>query len=167
MKHYKKSILVLSFLFLVSCSSATDASQDSPASSQEISSAMPAISSEAVSSEMDTSSEPAQATPLKTATLSGIAHDVSGTVHVYENGTLELLNFSYDGAAPDVYVAFGSMDENGIFQYEILATALIEGEYNNETVVLPLEDGVDSTAYTAVSIWCHEFSEDFGSASFQ
>ncbi len=155
---------VVSLLFLASCGSTQEAVQSAASAPQVVSSAPIASSSFA---QQATQEEGAARTLLKTATLLGTAHDVAGTVNVYDDGVLEIEGFSYDGTAPDVYVAFGSLSEEGAFQYEVLATPLIEGAYSNETLALTMESGVDAAAYSAVSIWCHDFEEDFGSAPLQ
>ncbi len=108
--------------------------------------------------------EEAVATPLKSGTIVDGQHDAAATVVLYDNQTIEVSDFTYDGRAPDTYIALGHFDENGVFVYEVWASEKFTEAAVGETFTLTVDDSVDLSQYTAVSIWCHAFSEDFGSA---
>ncbi len=98
------------------------------------------------------------------AELSEDHHDVSGTVHIVDNCTLEVRNFTYDGGGVHVRMtasADGDYD-NGIHISENLKGTA----FDNETLTLPLPAGVTLDDVEYLSVWCIPFDEDFGSAQF-
>ncbi len=104
-------------------------------------------------------------TTLKTATIAGTEHDVAAQVELLSDGTLNLTGFSYDGGAPDAYIALGNITD-GKFANELLIGVPFDRAYDNETFSTVLDEAALAADYTAISIWCHAYSEDFGSAEF-
>ncbi len=102
---------------------------------------------------------------ILTGSLETYAHDVSGNVKIYEDGTLEITNFNYDGLAPDVYLALGHITDD--FLYQILLSEELEEAYEDETYTMIIPETVDINNYSALSVWCHEFAEDFGSTALK
>ncbi len=98
--------------------------------------------------------------------LSSLAHNVSGNVTVYEDNSIDVVLFNYDGRAPDVYFALGHYN-NGEFVYEILITDIITEAFVDDTYEIIVDDDINLDDYEAISVWCHEFSEDFGSTELK
>ncbi len=103
---------------------------------------------------------------IKAAIIPKGEYDTSGKVEIMDNNILRISEFNYNGGAPDVYIALGNYDDNGDFIYGELVSPKLEGEYTNEELVYEISQNVDVNQYNAVSIWCHNFSEDFSSGEF-
>ena len=106
----------------------------------------------------------------QSAPLHGYFHDISGFVSVVDDCTLELTEFSYDGAGLDVKLIAGEAGVDGNDQY-VNGTVLTEGlrksdGYDNETLSVPLPTGVSLDDFTNMSIWCVSVGENFGDATF-
>jgi len=102
----------------------------------------------------------------QSAEFVGRQHDVSGSLRVIDNCTLEITNFVYDGGGVDVRaIASPNRDyQNGIVLSEDLRRA---GGYENESVQLNLPEGVTLDDVQGLSIWCVPFGADFGEAQFE
>jgi hypothetical protein len=101
--------------------------------------------------------------------LSELQHDVSGWVEIVDDRTLRLHDFTYDGLAPRVYVTLAAEDTNDAFRQGIYLEPVfaVGRAYDNEMVEVTLPSDVASWAgFHAVSIWCDEFSVNFGSGVF-
>ena len=106
----------------------------------------------------------------KRAPLAGYAHDISGYVTVVDDCTLELTEFTYDGAGLDVKLIAGEAGTSGDDQY-VNGTVLSEdlrksGGYENDTVSVPLPTGVSLDDFNNMSIWCVSVGENFADATF-
>ncbi|XP_072042772.1 protein Skeletor, isoforms B/C-like [Amphiura filiformis] len=96
--------------------------------------------------------------------LSSLAHGVKGTVYVATNQRLYIRDFYYDGLGPDAYVWMGSESSEPSPQGEIVP---VNGSYD---ILDGFSDGVlrvdlpmkTLTEYKWLSIWCREFTVDFG-----
>ncbi len=166
-KNIIKLLLVAIFsVGLIACS-AQETQQSSQQSSSSVVSQVPESSSVPAS---ESSSQQTQdvttqeVTVLKTATIQDGDHDVSATIEFMSDGTFTAKGFTYDGKAPDTYIALGSYDDEGEFVYEALVSPIIEGAYDNQDISFSLPEDIALEDYTAVSVWCHRFTEDFGSA---
>lgn len=101
------------------------------------------------------------------AQLSTLSHDVSGVVEIIDADTLRIENFNYDGGGPGVY--FYLAPEN---TYESFLTGLPIGPLltgtvrTNDTLTIDLPDGLTIDGYNAISVWCIDFSVNFGSGTF-
>ncbi len=152
----KKIIIILAVLFVLSGCSSTD--KDDPTTS-----ATPTTTTTQSTSETaETTQTTSDAEPIKSAVIQLGEHDVEGHAEFRDDNTLVLSNFSYDGEAPDVFVSLGTYDSKGEFVYEVNLEKL-ERAYDNETIIIDL-GSTNLANYTAISIWCDKFSEDFGSA---
>ncbi len=98
---------------------------------------------------------------LKQGTFTTYAHDVSGSVKLYNNMMLEILNFTFDGGGPDVYVTLGNIEER--FKTYTIVGDRLSRAYENETLSIQLESDIDLGLFNAVSILCRDFNSDFGS----
>ena len=119
---------------------------------------------------------PADATAVKSGTFSGAdaAHDVSGTVTLYQDGDGYFLRFEnyQQTQGPDVFV-YLTPAENPETSADVEAgtKVLVDGgadggESTKEgTFTQRLPADFDPGRYDGVSIWCDDFSVPFGSAS--
>lgn len=94
------------------------------------------------------------------AELSNLFHEVSGTVVVVDDCTLEIRDFHYDGGGLDVRVtgAVGGDFENGIDLSENILSEVYEGE----TLTLSLPSGTSLDDFDQLSIWCLAAGVSFG-----
>ncbi len=154
------TVVILTLVFMVSCSQAEPESQSSDTESESSVSTQSEDMGSKTDSSMDNGSSSMTASVVKSGTITDGQHLVSAEVKLYSDNTLELVNFNYDGAAPDVYVAIGNKSDDGEFEKLELASDIIEGEQSDATLMIKLDTTED---FNAVSIYCDEFSEDFGS----
>ncbi len=163
----KVQLLVLAVvLFFASCSTDDDTSSkasvssSTPVASQSTDeSSVPEVSSEQEDSSSDIQAE--DKTIIQTATITDGAHASSAIINIYSDNSVEVLNFNYDGKAPDVYIAVGNKDNSGNFERVALLSNKIEGAQQDATLMLELGD---VTEFNAVSIYCEQYSDDFGSS---
>jgi hypothetical protein len=97
-----------------------------------------------------------------TGTFSTLAHNVSGRATVIDNCTLEISMFNFDGAAPNgqFYAGVnGNFSGSGAFG---IGERIDGRSYSNETIVLELPAGQFVDDFDSLSVWCVEFSADFG-----
>ncbi|WP_435156874.1 DM13 domain-containing protein [Haladaptatus sp. DFWS20] len=121
-------------------------------------------------------SVPADAKIIKTGRFTGAdaAHDVSGTVILYEDSDGHFLRFQgyRQTQGPDVYV-YLTPAENPETKADIEAGTKVPidggadgGESTKEgTFTQRLPADFDPAKYNGVSIWCDDFSVPFGSAT--
>ena len=113
--------------------------------------------------------------------LSTLQHDVGGEVYASGEEEIIIKHFTYNGQAPQPYITVGIQGRPGdpdverfivteegvdddIFntRFPVLAAA------NDETLTLPLTgSGLRVSDLRWLSVWCVEFSVDFGSVEFQ
>lgn len=99
-----------------------------------------------------------------TAEFSNFSHDISGTLTVLDDRTLQMTNFSYDGGGPAVYFYLGT---DGNYRNGVAVGPMLNGrQYNNETLTIPLPDNITLDDFNGVSVWCDLFSINFGDARF-
>lgn len=100
-------------------------------------------------------------------TFTTFSHDVAGTATIVDNCTIEVTNFSYDGGGPDVYF-YGAIDHAyaGADAFSI-GTQLTGTVFNDDTVVLNLPSSKSLDDLNTLSVWCVDFSVDFGSLRFE
>ncbi|NMP33571.1 DM13 domain-containing protein [Thalassotalea sp. M1531] len=95
-----------------------------------------------------------------------IAHNVSGTARIIDDCTIEITNFSYDGQGPVVYF-YGSLNQefSGEDAYA-MGSALHGTVYENANLLIKLPEGKTLNDINSLSVWCVEFSADFGNLTF-
>ncbi len=108
--------------------------------------------------------QPVATLPVAKVTIEDGQHDVSGEFTFLDNGTVSIQNANYDGGAPDVYLVLGSYDDEGNFIAKKTISERIDGKLENQTLEISLPEGVNIDEYDALSFWCENFQEDFGSA---
>lgn len=95
-------------------------------------------------------------------------HQVSGTATIVSSNTIHVHNFNYDGGGPAVYFYLGTNATHDAFAGGIYFTNVLSGTtYSNDTVVVTLPGDQTLDGYNALSVWCADFSIDFGSGTFQ
>ncbi|WP_133471912.1 DM13 domain-containing protein [Paraglaciecola marina] len=97
-----------------------------------------------------------------TGTFSTLAHSVSGKATVIDDCTLEITQFNFDGAAPNVRF-YGGINGNFTDSEAFAIGERLDGRsYTNETILLELPEGKFVDDLDSVSVWCVAFSADFG-----
>ncbi|WP_286263360.1 DM13 domain-containing protein [Thalassotalea atypica] len=94
------------------------------------------------------------------------AHNVAGTATFIDNCTIEITNFTYDGQGPEVFFYASSSQEfvgDGSFA---LGDRLDGTVFDNANLLIKLPEGKTLDNINSLSVWCVEFSADFGSLTF-
>lgn len=95
-------------------------------------------------------------------TFSTLAHNVSGFATVIDNCTIEITMFNFDGAAPNV-LFYAGINGNFSDSEAFGIGERIDGRsYANETIILELPEGKFVDDFDSLSVWCVDFSADFG-----
>lgn len=91
-------------------------------------------------------------------------HEVSGTLSVTSDCTLEIPDFTYDGKAPSVYVWGGKECTPGAIARggRLSNSEIPEKSYSNKLLKVPLKSSVDFNEIGCISIYCEQFSADLG-----
>lgn len=97
--------------------------------------------------------------------FSTLEHDVSGTVTVLDDRTIEITNFVYDGEGPSVFFYTG-VDGDYSTDGRIIGNQLNGRAYINETLTLTLPDDLTLDDFNGLSVWCDIFLVSFGDVSF-
>ena len=100
----------------------------------------------------------------QTATLSTIAHNVSGTATIVDDCTIRLDNFSFDGGGIDIRVYGGNGDfRNTGFS---MGDNLLDQVFNNDTLTVKLPANRTLDDIDRISIWCIPVRASFGDGVF-
>lgn len=101
----------------------------------------------------------------KVATLSTLAHDVSGMVEVINNCTLRVTQFNYDGEGPAVRFYLGN---NGDYSNDnnAIGPQLNGQAYSDETFDITFTNPDMLDDIDGISVWCFEFNASFGEGLF-
>ncbi|XP_038065022.1 protein Skeletor, isoforms B/C-like [Patiria miniata] len=97
--------------------------------------------------------------------LRTVFHGVSGTVRAADSQTLVIENFNYDGTAPDAFVWIGTTsqpDSTGTIAPVVPGSETKLGEYRGTNLVAYLPGSMTVQDYKWISIWCRNFSANFG-----
>jgi hypothetical protein len=99
------------------------------------------------------------------ASLSTIAHNVSGQATIVDDCTIRIDNFNYDGGGlPDVFVYAGlNGDYAGGFA---IGDNLFGMSHSDETLNLTLPQMRTLDDLNGISVWCVQAQVDFGSGMF-
>lgn len=97
---------------------------------------------------------------------------MSGSVHILDENKLLIKDFSYDGKGPDAYFYVGTADSNRpnaddgtLVPYPEGSSAPL-GAYNKKNITLVLPDEMETKELRWLSVWCKEFSVNFGELIF-
>jgi hypothetical protein len=104
-----------------------------------------------------------------------LQHDVSGKVYAKDDKTIVIYNFKYDGKGPDAFFWIGksgtpkntnedstyilSEEENYSYRDQDAPTL---GAYESETITLTIPEGWQMSDIKWISVWCRQFSVNFG-----
>jgi hypothetical protein len=95
------------------------------------------------------------------------SHDVSGTVTILDDRTIEISNFNYDGAGISVYLYNGIGQNFRTPDSQRIGPLLNNGTvYVNETFTVTLPDGLTLDDFNSISVWCEPFNVSFGDVTF-
>lgn len=98
--------------------------------------------------------------------LSELHHGVSGDVFAVDSRTLFIKGFTYDGEGPAAYFYVGnSRVPSGQGSFRIRDERGSNGvlkRYRNKDITLTLPEGKTLRDIAWFSVWCDEFSVDFG-----
>jgi hypothetical protein len=101
-----------------------------------------------------------------TAQIPPGAHAAQGVAIIINERTLLIEHFTYDGTAPLVYFYLGATNTQNDFLNGIPIGPQLDRAYADETLTVTLPPGQSINGYTAISVWCVQFSVNFSSASF-
>ncbi len=102
----------------------------------------------------------------RTAEFSTFFHNVSGSLTVLDNCTIEITNFNYDGLGPSVFFYAGNDRQYNRDDVFILGSRLNGTVWINDTIRLTLEEGQTLDSFNSISVWCIDFNANFGDAFF-
>ena len=94
-------------------------------------------------------------------------HDAQCIATIVDEVTIQVDHFTYDGTAPAVYFYLGATDSDPAFESGLQVPPLLDRAYDDESITLTLPAGQTLDGYTAISVWCAEFSVNFSSAPFE
>ena len=102
-----------------------------------------------------------------TSTFSNFAHDISGTLTLIDDRTIEISNFTYDGGGPSVFFYTGTDGDYRASAGGRLIGPMLNGRvWNGETITITLPDDITLDDFNGVSVWCDIFNANFGDATF-
>ncbi|KAF5296682.1 hypothetical protein FQR65_LT10223 [Abscondita terminalis] len=97
--------------------------------------------------------------------LSELHHGVSGEVYAVDARTLILKDFTYDGQGPAAYFYAGSTRSPGVGGFRLTdenGSPEVIRRYRKENVILTLPEGKTLNSIKWFSVWCEEFTVNFG-----
>ncbi|XP_025075556.1 protein Skeletor, isoforms B/C isoform X4 [Pogonomyrmex barbatus] len=97
--------------------------------------------------------------------LSEFHHGVSGEVYAVDARTLFIKDFTYDGEGPAAFFYAGSSKGPGINGFRVRdehGTTNVLKRYRKKDITLTLPDGKTLNNIKWFSVWCDEFSVNFG-----
>ncbi|MCA9565439.1 MAG: DM13 domain-containing protein, partial [Myxococcales bacterium] len=92
-------------------------------------------------------------------------HGVSGRATIVDDCTIEITNFNFDGGGVDVRV-YGANDGNYETGFPMTEDLHRAEAYVSETVIAVIPDGRSLDDVDGISVWCIDFTVDFGSGLF-
>nr|ACO11166.1 DOMON domain-containing protein CG14681 precursor [Caligus rogercresseyi] len=101
-------------------------------------------------------------------------HSVKGEVYIYNDTSIIIDGFVYDGQGPGVYINVATegnsrgeyMENRIVVDYPIDDPEPIERRYSNERLYIDLPRNLKSTDIKWLSIWCEIFGISFGDVEF-
>ncbi|MBW8191754.1 DM13 domain-containing protein [Neiella marina] len=94
------------------------------------------------------------------------SHNVAGTATFIDNCTIEITNFDYDGEGPEVYFYAALNSQFDSPDAFIIGERLTGTVFSNDTLQVSLPQGKSLDDLDSLSVWCVDFSVDFGSLTF-
>ncbi len=96
----------------------------------------------------------------------GNIYGISGQVSIVSDCEIEISNFFYNGAGPNVSIYAGRNGNYGRGVGINLSEPINGQRFTGETLNLFLPEGVTFDDVNSFSVWCFEFDVDFSSARF-
>ncbi len=96
----------------------------------------------------------------------GNIYGISGQVTIVSDCEIEISNFFYNGAGPNVSIYAGRNGNYGRGVGINLSETINGQRFTGETLNLFLPQGVTFDDVNSFSVWCFEFDVDFSSANF-
>jgi hypothetical protein len=103
------------------------------------------------------------------AELSRLAHNVSGTVTILDENTVQVDDFTYDGGGISVYFYLGHEQTKDSFRNGLQIGPQLLGTPRNGTeppLVIDLPTGQTLEGWNAISVWCVAAHSSFGDGTF-
>jgi Electron transfer DM13 len=103
------------------------------------------------------------------ANLSDNEEDVSGTVTIVDDNTIQVDNFTYAGGGISVYFYLGTSESTSAFSSGLKIGDQLVGTVFDGTqapLVIDLPTGNTLEGYNAISVWCEVAHVNFGSGTF-
>jgi hypothetical protein len=103
------------------------------------------------------------------AELSRLFHNVSGTVTIVDENTIQVDDFTYDGGGISVYFYLGHEQTRDSFKTGLQIGPQLLGTPRNGTeppLVIDLPSGQTLEGWNAVSVWCVAAGSSFGDGTF-
>ncbi|QEG34832.1 DM13 domain-containing protein [Bythopirellula goksoeyrii] len=103
------------------------------------------------------------------AQLSELAHDVSGTVTILDEDSIQVDNFTYDGGGIVVKFYLGTEDSQSAFTmgtpigFDLFGTSY---DGTQAPLIYDLPTGNTLEGLNAISVWCVAANANFGSGTF-
>jgi len=92
-------------------------------------------------------------------------HDVAGTATIIDDCTVEITDFTFDGAGLDVRAVLS--DDPEFSSFDIISEDLRDdGPYDGTTLTLSLREGMTLDSMYYLSIWCVPAGASFGDGMF-
>jgi hypothetical protein len=107
-------------------------------------------------------------------------HGVKGKVFAVDEKTILIKNFEYDGAGPDAFFWVGTSEAPGaagyilahpfagkFYKYDDDSAPILKGRFDGtEDIKLTLPEDLNVTDLKWFSVWCRQFSVNFGDLIF-
>jgi len=96
-------------------------------------------------------------------------HDVSGTISVFDEDTLQFNDFTFDGGGLSIYFYLGASDSPASYSAGLsigdeLFGTVYDGMQEDFFVDLPFDQTLEG--WNAISVWCVTVGVSFGSGAF-
>ena len=96
--------------------------------------------------------------------FSNFAHDISGTLTVIDDRTIQITDFNYDGGG--VVVFFYNGVDGDYTNGQPIGPQLNGTAFVDETITLTIPDNLTLDDFNGLSVWCVPFAANFGDARF-
>jgi len=116
---------------------------------------------------------------VKVGLFQNYAHGIGGEVYAKDEKTLVIKGFTYDGAGPDAFFWAGTSQAPSsvgtilpypfagkFYNYEDLSAPILSRRFNKEDIVLTLPEDLKASDIKWLSVWCRQFSVNFGDLFF-
>lgn len=124
----------------------------------------PAIAAEDPDAPIDTGNSATNLAVGSSGEFTDFAHDISGTLTVIDDRTIQITNFNYDGGGVAVFFYTGVDGDYNSGQP--IGPQLNGRPFTDETITLTIPDNLTLDDFNGLSVWCIPFNFNFGDARF-